>query len=103
MAFGRKVGRFATRAAQGALLAAPSANPYVIGGSALLSGAPALFEEDRKFDPKPFRRGFRKYAAARRSGARRTADEAGFTGGFNAGIERHGRLATCDRHCCWTA
>ena len=79
--FGRRAGRFASRAAQGALLAAPSANPYVIGGAALLSGAPALFEEDRKFDPSPFRKGFRKYATAKRSAARRTADEAGSQAG----------------------
>lgn len=79
--FGRRVGSFASRAAQGAILAAPSANPYVIGGAALLSGVPALFEEDREFDPKPFRKGFQKYATARRSAARRTADEGGAQAG----------------------
>ena len=79
--FGRRAGKFASRAAQGALLSAPTANPYVIGGTALASGLPALFEEDREFDPKPFRKGFARYAAARRSAARRSADEAGAQAG----------------------
>ena len=66
-----------TNAASSALGVAPTANPYLIGGAAVVGGVTGVLTPDRTFDPSPFRQGFQRYATGVRSGARRAAAEAG--------------------------
>ena len=44
-----------TNAGAAALASAPSGNPFIIGGTALLAGGAGLLQEEREFDPNPFR------------------------------------------------
>lgn len=61
--------------ASSALASAPSANPFLIGGSALVGTLPGLFEEERTFDPNPFRQGFKRTSRVARRRARRSGQE----------------------------
>ena len=74
MANYRKAG---TNAFSAALAAAPTANPWVIGGSAVGGAVVGALSPKRTFDENPFRAALRKYKIGVRSGARRSAAEAG--------------------------
>ena len=69
--------RAAIQGASGAIGAAPSGNPFLIGGAAIGAALPALFVPKRKFNRMEYLKAFEKYETAARNSARRTADEAG--------------------------
>ena len=66
-----------TGALSGGLAAAPTANPYLIGGGALLGGVLGALSPERTFDPSPFREALKKYNLGISRSARRSAAEAG--------------------------
>ena len=80
-----------TQGGKGALAAAPSGNPALIGISAGVSALPALFTPERKFDPTPFRRALQRHATGVRRGARRAASETGATQGSSLAARGLGR------------
>ena len=66
-----------TNAASLGLSAAPTANPWVIGGASLLGLGTGLVSPERTFDPSGLRQAFKGYEQGLRSSARRSAAEAG--------------------------
>lgn len=72
-----KLRKFITGAGSGALTAAPTANPYLIGGAAIAGGALNAVQSDSQFNPQPYRSALRRLRRSGMRRARRTADEAG--------------------------
>lgn len=66
-----------TGALSAGIAAAPSGNPFLIGGSAIAGAIPGLLEEEYEFDPNPFRKGFDRASRAARRQSRRAAEEVG--------------------------
>ena len=65
----------ATGALSGALSAAPTGNPWLIGGSALAGGIGGGLQRRSKFSPVPYRRALRKLRRQLRMDADRDANE----------------------------
>ena len=66
-----------TNAGSAALATAPSGNPFLIGGTALVAGVSGYMQEPRTFDPNPFRRALKTWSQGTRRRGRRAAQEAG--------------------------